>query len=86
MLPLPTVLPTLQGRRIALRAMEDSDTAGIHAIYSDPLVMRYTDEDPFPDRQATENDRAQTLFRKRGYQRDPSGMLAIRLATTSDMA
>ncbi|RSZ56248.1 N-acetyltransferase [Massilia atriviolacea] len=53
-LPLPTVLPTLHGRRVLLRAMADDDAAGLHAIYSDPRVMQFTDELPFPDRQSVD--------------------------------
>lgn len=43
------VLPTLRSARLVLRAMEDADAAALFDIYGDPLVMRYTDEPPFPD-------------------------------------
>jgi RimJ/RimL family protein N-acetyltransferase len=46
---LPTELPVLRGARLVLRPMDDGDSAALFAIYGDPLVMRYTDEDPFPD-------------------------------------
>lgn len=46
---LPTVLPVLRGRRLDLRSMDERDAAALLDIYGDPLVMRYTDEDPFPD-------------------------------------
>jgi RimJ/RimL family protein N-acetyltransferase len=46
---LPTTLPTLEGRRITLRAMKGSDSAALLDIYGDPLVMKYTEETPFPD-------------------------------------
>ena len=46
---LPTALPVLRGEHVALRPMEEQDAAALFAIYGDPLVMRYTDEDPFPD-------------------------------------
>ena len=32
-----------------LRAMVDDDALGLLGLYGDPLVMRYTDEPPFPD-------------------------------------
>jgi ribosomal-protein-alanine N-acetyltransferase len=46
---LPTTLPTLEGRRITLRAMKGSDSAALRDIYGDPLVMKYTGETPFRD-------------------------------------
>jgi len=46
---LPTELPTLQNRRLILRAMADHDSASLLDIYGDPLVMEYTDEAPFPN-------------------------------------
>lgn len=46
---LPTVLPILRGERVTLRPMEEGDAAGLFAIYGDPVVMRYTGEDPFPE-------------------------------------
>ncbi|QGZ40452.1 GNAT family N-acetyltransferase [Pseudoduganella flava] len=48
-LMLPAVLPVLRGAALALRPMEDGDAAALFAIYGDALVMRYTDEEPFPD-------------------------------------
>ena len=42
------VLPVLHGARLDLRAMQDGDAASLFDIYGDPLVMRYTDEPPFP--------------------------------------
>ncbi|GGY26329.1 GNAT family N-acetyltransferase [Pseudoduganella albidiflava] len=48
-LHLPAALPVLQGKHVALRPMGEQDAAALFAIYADPLVMRYTDEDPFPD-------------------------------------
>ncbi|WP_207221278.1 GNAT family N-acetyltransferase [Pseudoduganella lutea] len=46
---LPTVVPVLHGGRVTLRPMGEDDAAALFALYGDPLVMRYTDEDPFPD-------------------------------------
>ncbi len=45
----PTELLPLHGSRIVLRAMRDDDAADLFDLYGDPEVMRYTDEDPFPD-------------------------------------
>lgn len=42
------VLPVLSSNRLVLRMMLDADDAELFDIYGDPLVMRYTDEDPFP--------------------------------------
>ncbi|KQW93343.1 hypothetical protein ASC94_11905 [Massilia sp. Root418] len=50
-LPIPTVLPVLRGERLLLRAMTEGDAAALFDIYGDPLVMRYTDEPPFPSLQ-----------------------------------
>ncbi|RZT10928.1 Protein N-acetyltransferase, RimJ/RimL family [Duganella sp. CF402] len=44
---LPEELPTLQTRRVELRSMVYSDSLALYEIYSDPTVMRYTDETPF---------------------------------------
>jgi RimJ/RimL family protein N-acetyltransferase len=44
--PIPTVLPVLRGERLLLRAMTDGGAAALFDIYSDPLVMQYTDEPP----------------------------------------
>lgn len=41
-------LPLLQGQRVTLRAMADSDAPALFTIYGDPQVMQYTDEPPFP--------------------------------------
>ena len=46
---LPTSLATLRSERLVLRAMEDDDAGALLDLYGDPLVMRYTDESPFPD-------------------------------------
>jgi RimJ/RimL family protein N-acetyltransferase len=46
---VPALLPTLQSKRLILRPMEDNDAAALFEIYGDPLVMKYTDEAPFPD-------------------------------------
>jgi len=46
---LPTALPVLRSQRLALRTMDEQDAAALLEIYGDPLVMRYTDEDPFPN-------------------------------------
>ncbi|SDE95858.1 Protein N-acetyltransferase, RimJ/RimL family [Massilia sp. PDC64] len=46
---IPDVLPDIPGRRICLRALRDDDAARLLDLYGDPVVMRYTDEDPFPD-------------------------------------
>lgn len=46
---LPEALPILRGERVTLRPMDEYDAAALFAIHGDPLVMRYTDEDPFPD-------------------------------------
>lgn len=46
---LPVVLPCLRGDRIELRSMRRDDAAALFEIYGDPVVMRYTDEDPFPN-------------------------------------
>ncbi|WP_338769074.1 GNAT family N-acetyltransferase [Massilia sp. METH4] len=46
---LPSVLPVLRGERVTLRPMDEHDAPALFAIYGDPLVMRHTDEDPFPD-------------------------------------
>ena len=45
---VPTALPTLQSKLLMLRAMADSDAAALFEIYGDPLIMKYTDESPFP--------------------------------------
>lgn len=44
---LPTTLPRLQGDRIELRCMSESDALALFDIYGDPAVMKYTDENPF---------------------------------------
>lgn len=44
---LPKALPLLQSDRIELRTMLPSDNLSLYEIYSDPLVMQYTDEQPF---------------------------------------
>lgn len=46
---LPIALPCLRGDRIELRCMRRDDASALLDIYGDPVVMRYTDEDPFPD-------------------------------------
>ena len=46
---IPTTLPTLQSQVLTLRPMADGDAASLFEIYGDPLVMKYTDEPPFPD-------------------------------------
>jgi [ribosomal protein S5]-alanine N-acetyltransferase len=46
---LPGVLPSLRGEQVLLRRMEEGDAAALFDIYGDPLVMKYTDEPPFPD-------------------------------------
>eukprot|EP01032_Pedospumella_encystans_P032148 gene32148-36292_t len=46
---LPGVLPSLRGEQLLLRTMEEGDAAALFDIYGDPLVMKYTDEPPFPD-------------------------------------
>lgn len=46
---LPATLPTLRSERLVLRAMEGRDADALLDLYGDPLVMRYTDEEPFPD-------------------------------------
>jgi len=44
---LPSTLPRLKGARIKLRSMNSSDACALLGIYGDPVVMRYTDEEPF---------------------------------------
>lgn len=44
---LPTILPHLQGTKVELRSMVESDAQALLEIYGDPAVMRYTDEKPF---------------------------------------
>jgi ribosomal-protein-alanine N-acetyltransferase len=44
---LPTTLPRLQGDRIELRCMRESDALALLDIYGDPAVTAYTDEKPF---------------------------------------
>lgn len=46
--PLPVELPVLRGGRVTLRPMDERDAAALFAIYGDPVVMRHTDEEPFP--------------------------------------
>ena len=46
---IPAELPDLHGRRILLRALRRDDAARLLDLYGDPVVMRYTDERPFPD-------------------------------------
>lgn len=48
---IPIVLPALQSKRLTLRAMEDRDASALLDLYGDPLVMKYTDEAPFPDQE-----------------------------------
>ena len=45
----PRVLPVLRSDRLVLRVMEDADAVALLDLYGDPLVMRYTDEEPFAD-------------------------------------
>ncbi|MBB3223941.1 GNAT family N-acetyltransferase [Pseudoduganella umbonata] len=45
----PAALPVLCGERVTLRPMDEHDAAALFAIYGDPLVMRHTGEDPFPE-------------------------------------
>ena len=45
----PGVLPVLRSERLVLRAMDDADAQALLDLYGDPLVMRYTDEEPFAD-------------------------------------
>ena len=42
-------LPHIHGQRIFLRPMRPDDAARLLELYGDPVVMRYTDERPFPD-------------------------------------
>lgn len=44
---LPTILPCLQGSGIELRCMGEGDAPSLFEIYGDPVVMQYTDEEPF---------------------------------------
>lgn len=46
--PLPT--PTLQTARLRLRPFADSDADAIHALQSNPRVLRYWDSPPWTDR------------------------------------
>lgn len=42
-------LPHIHGQRIFLRPMRHDDAIRLLDLYGDPVVMRYTDESPFPD-------------------------------------
>lgn len=48
---LPTTIPCLRNNRIELRCIEDRDASALLEVYGDPLVMRYTDEEPFANLQ-----------------------------------
>lgn len=49
-----TVLPTLPGPRIFLRALTSSDVAAVYSVFSNPEVMRYWSSPPLPDLPAAE--------------------------------
>ena len=42
-------LPHIHGQRIFLRTMRHDDAIRLLGLYGDPVVMRHTDESPFPD-------------------------------------
>ncbi|WP_440967692.1 GNAT family N-acetyltransferase [Massilia sp. GER05] len=42
-------LPHIHGQRIFLRTMRHDDAIRLLELYGDPVVMRHTDESPFPD-------------------------------------
>jgi len=46
---VPAELPDIHGSRIILRSLCDDDAPRLLDLYGDPVVMRYTDESPFPD-------------------------------------
>jgi RimJ/RimL family protein N-acetyltransferase len=46
---MPAELPDIHGSRIVLRTLRHDDAARLLDLYGDPIVMRYTDETPFPD-------------------------------------
>lgn len=43
-------LPTLQGERLCLRWLEESDLDAVHAVFSDPDTLRYWSHAPFVER------------------------------------
>jgi RimJ/RimL family protein N-acetyltransferase len=45
---MPAELPDIHGSRIVLRTLRHDDAARLLDLYGDPVVMRYTDEPPFP--------------------------------------
>jgi RimJ/RimL family protein N-acetyltransferase len=46
---IPAELPDIHGSRVVLRTLRRDDAARLLDLYGDPVVMRYTDETPFPD-------------------------------------
>lgn len=48
-LPGATEAPTLNGRRIRLRATREVDADGLYAVFSDPETMRYWSTSPVHD-------------------------------------
>lgn len=46
LLPGLDALPTLDARRLRLRALREADTDDVFAVFSDPLVMRYWSSPP----------------------------------------
>jgi RimJ/RimL family protein N-acetyltransferase len=46
---IPAGLPHIHGQRIFLRPMRHGDAIRLLDLYGDPVVMRHTDERPFPD-------------------------------------
>ena len=46
---IPAALPDIHGSRIFLRSLRQDDAARLLDLYGDPVVMRFTDERPFPD-------------------------------------
>jgi RimJ/RimL family protein N-acetyltransferase len=46
---VPAELPKIHGNNILLRALRPDDATRLLELYGDPVVMRHTDERPFPD-------------------------------------
>lgn len=75
----PAFPPALEGARVRLRAHRDDDLADLHAVHSDPAVMRYWSTPAW-----TELERSRERLAKAKAGNNPDACLAWAIARRDD--